>query len=426
MPGLPIGVGRHNVTRDVIRVDDSDVFDLTPLNMAYIPEEILDKIIGCAAEGQAGQVSYVDEVVRPKFPSYASVSHTFHQIVLPYKFRSLTFEFDSITYFRSSTTLNPIPKFCEAIIAGDPHALSLAPLVQELSLHYWRGKKGLCNDIMLEPLEKIINGAISFRNLTNLTMQRCVTSPAIMEKIGKLVQLQSLQTLCCKDGGYGDKVSYDALSNLRSLHTLECGYDGNHFEHHLASIPINNLRVLKNCDSQVIKLFLTSDPPVQLKELWLSNYYWNCSLLLNYLPRVTSLTHLSLEMRDYRPENGPPFLKLSFPELQYLRIHVAIAPHFADQPMKRMRIDTKSNLGDYGMEEVRRHWQGTVFPHVEYLETDRNCAEMDEIPIEFWREFLLNVIEVRCFCSTLHCPTDSTGVRQTPFCHHLSSFCHIL
>ena len=46
------------------------------------------------------------------------------------------------------------------------------------------------------------------------------------------------------------------------------------------------------------------------------------------------------------------------------------------------------------MVEVRQHWQGTVFPHVEYLETDRTSYEMKEIPIKFWREFLLNVNEV--------------------------------
>jgi len=59
-----------------------------------------------------------------------------------------------------------------------------------------------------------------------------------------------------------------------------------------------------------------------------------------------------------------------------------------------MRIDTQSEP-DGLMVEVRRRWQGTVFPHVEYLETDRPYGELDGIPIEFWREFLLNVKEVR-------------------------------
>jgi len=46
------------------------------------------------------------------------------------------------------------------------------------------------------------------------------------------------------------------------------------------------------------------------------------------------------------------------------------------------------------MAEVRQHWQGTVFPHVEYLMTDRRHYEIKEIPFEFWREFLLNVKKV--------------------------------
>lgn len=46
------------------------------------------------------------------------------------------------------------------------------------------------------------------------------------------------------------------------------------------------------------------------------------------------------------------------------------------------------------MAEVGKHWQGIVFPHVEYLKTDRPYDEMDEIPIEFWREFVLNVNKV--------------------------------
>jgi hypothetical protein len=46
-------------------------------------------------------------------------------------------------------------------------------------------------------------------------------------------------------------------------------------------------------------------------------------------------------------------------------------------------------------EEVRQHWQGIVFPHDEYLQTDRRRKEIELIPMEFWREFLLNVKEVR-------------------------------
>ena len=59
--------------------------------------------------------------------AFARVSPTFHRIVLPYKFRSLTFKF-------MNGTAPIIPKFFKAINAGDAHALSLAPLVQEPSL----------------------------------------------------------------------------------------------------------------------------------------------------------------------------------------------------------------------------------------------------------------------------------------------------
>ena len=68
----------------------------------------------------------------PCFSSCASfVSHTFHQIVLPYKFRSLTFRHTDKSL---ATAVIPIPKFCEAINAEDARPLSLAGLVQELDL----------------------------------------------------------------------------------------------------------------------------------------------------------------------------------------------------------------------------------------------------------------------------------------------------
>ena len=147
---------------------------------------------------------------------------------------------------------------------------------------------------------------------------------------------------------------------------------------------------------EVIESLSTTDPPVQLKELWLTRRYclWGeHSFIWNYLAKATSLTHLSLP--SLQPSDDFPPLIFPFRELQYLHIHVAFAPRFADQPLKKMRIDTQSEPGEL-MAEVRQHWQGTVFPHVEYLETDRlvSYRELDEIPIEFWREFLLNVNKV--------------------------------
>ena len=91
------------------------------LNMPYIPQEILDIIIGYA-------MYYPNLFNRASF-----VSQTFRQIILPYKFRSLTFWNgirENLYHFPSRTTVIPIPKFCEAINAGDAHALSLTPLVR--------------------------------------------------------------------------------------------------------------------------------------------------------------------------------------------------------------------------------------------------------------------------------------------------------
>ena len=89
--------------------------------MPYILQEILDNIIGCAAADHDYGLSFSN--------TSSLVFHTFHQIVLPYsKFRLLTFQ----NRWRLGTTIIPIPKLCEAINARDAHALSLAPLVQEL------------------------------------------------------------------------------------------------------------------------------------------------------------------------------------------------------------------------------------------------------------------------------------------------------
>ena len=60
----------------------------------YIPQEIVDIIIGCATANASGlKQSYLRVEDLQNFSKYASVSHTFHQIVLPYEFKSLTFKF---------------------------------------------------------------------------------------------------------------------------------------------------------------------------------------------------------------------------------------------------------------------------------------------------------------------------------------------
>ena len=86
-----------------------------------------------------------------------------------------------------------------------------------------------------------------------------------------------------------------------------------------------------------------------------------------------------------------PPLNFSFQELQFLRVQVTLAPLFADQPMKEMVIC----IGSRPIRAmVRQHWQGIVFPHVEHLKADRGNNDIGFIPIEFWREFLLNVKKV--------------------------------
>ena len=67
---------------------------------------------------------------------------------------------------------------------------------------------------------------------------------------------------------------------------------------------------------------------------------------------------------------------------------------------------------------MRRHWKGIVFPHVEYLVINKSYEESDEIPIEFWREFLPDVKEVRNFLGTA---ITSLSVSLFLFLFHLAS-----
>ena len=145
---------------------------------------------------------------------------------------------------------------------------------------------------------------------------------------------------------------------------------------------MKNLRIPKSSETEVIWALLTTDPPVQLKELWLTRRFCgDHSALWNYLARMTSLTHLSLPDLLVLSDRAPRLI-FTFQELQkYLHIHVAFAPHFADQPLKVLKIDTESEP-DVIVQlepEVRQHWQGTVFPLVEYLETDRPYYQMMDV-----------------------------------------------
>ena len=113
----------------------------------------------------------------------------------------------------------------------------------------------------------------------------------------------------------------------------------------------------------------------------------------------------------------PPYFPLGPLRIHFLRIHVAFAPRFADQPLKVMGIDTENERGG-AMVEVRQHWKGIVFPHVEYLVINKSYEESDEIPIEFWREFLPSVKKVRNFLGTA---ITSLSVSLFLFLFHLAS-----
>ena len=130
---------------------------LTHFNiMPYIPQKILDIIIGYATAGP----------YTSSFSNCASfVSHSFHQIVLPYKFRSLTFRNRS----NFLSIVIPIPKFCEAINAGDAHAISLAPLVQDLSLFGWIDKDKDTRTVRKNHKQRHL--------FPKLSMEQCITSP---------------------------------------------------------------------------------------------------------------------------------------------------------------------------------------------------------------------------------------------------------
>ena len=360
--------------------------------MPYIPQEILDIIIGYATTAEG-----------PSFSNCASlVSHTFHQITLPYKFRSLTFR--NPDPFCGSII---VPKFLKAINAGDAHALSLAPLVQELVLFDWSGYA--CGWEAQEQFEKIINSVLSFRNLTKVSIVNCGSSPIFMERLGtgkhvQHVQFQSLHTLTCIDEKYPDEyhtaISYCALSNLKSWYTLEFSGKFFHSRRSLAYIPMNNLRILKSDDWEVTEAFLTTDPPVQLEKLQLNHDFQEDYLLLwDYLARVTSLTHLSLPNLKFKLPH--PSLIFPLQELQYLHVHVVSASLFADLPMKEMEVSRFYNyFGKRAISSVpikdlvRELWRGTVFPDVQHLKADQ-AYDMDSIPFEFWREFLPKLQKVQ-------------------------------
>ena len=97
---------------------------------------------------------------------------------------------------------------------------------------------------------------------------------------------------------------------------------------------------------EVTRAFLTTELPVQLKELSLTHCDWESQTLLwNYLAKVTSLAHLSL-----------PYIQLhdDFPSIIF-----AFAPRFADQPLK---IGTQSESRQL-MVDIRQIGKG-LFSHM--------------------------------------------------------------
>jgi hypothetical protein len=116
------------------------------------------------------------------------------------------------------------------------------------------------------------------------------------------------------------------------------------------------------------------------------------TLLSNSRNYGLSITSLADTLISAKPLTYPLF-HFPFSRITICRYPFSLAPRFADQPMKEMRINTERNLGQFEalLPLLQLHWQGIVFPHVEYLETDRWPNELDLIPNEFWREFLSNV-----------------------------------
>lgn len=120
------------------------------------------------------------------------------------------------------------------------------------------GRHSLHSHRQYEPFEKILNSILSFRNLKKLRIENCFTSLAIIEKL-----------YCCHDEN--TTVSYNsAPSNLQSLHTLGCEGDLCFFGRYLACISMKNFRILESSEKAVTEALLTTDLPVQLKELYLT------------------------------------------------------------------------------------------------------------------------------------------------------------
>ena len=109
---------------------------------------------------------------------------------------------------------------------------------------------------------------------------------------------------------YAAAAAWECARNMEiRYHTLICDGDFPYSERYLACIPMKNLRILKSEVREVTKTFLTTVPPVQLKELHLihshDELYSLASLLWNYLASVTSLRHLSLSNLLQPDHDGP-------------------------------------------------------------------------------------------------------------------------
>ena len=105
-----------------------------------------------------------------------------HLPLAPYKFRVLTSPPFRRFQFNDNDT---IPKFFEAINAGDAHALSLAPLIQELNFISWdrtgsRSKMSLTMSSLSEISQNwgwknVLSPPPSWNNLANLyNSGRCI------------------------------------------------------------------------------------------------------------------------------------------------------------------------------------------------------------------------------------------------------------
>lgn len=323
--------------------------------MVELPVEILDAIFGCVDDEDSPQV----------FSSVSLVSRTFHQIILPHKFKSLI-----LTQCHRKSRPDCQPKLIRALIAKDEHAVSVVPLVQTCRLYQWGEYRTACASTHLT-CHNLISLLLSFSNLVTLVLEECQLTSLVFRFLGELVQIQSLKLdRCAADTMLATESSNNLLSKLTNLHTIEYKQLTPRASEIIlralviACIPTERLRVV-NIDSWPVSEFtryiIETVPPLQIRELSLNTRLEDQESVWEYLTKATSLTHLTIPDLNHEVTNAS--LLPSFPQLRNLCIDLALTRLFSNQPMKELEIVTH-NI-DYQL--LTEHLDGVVFPQVEKL-----------------------------------------------------------